>query len=173
MDISLYGRISYEIGGTGPLVVCIPGMGDVSSTYRFLTPAVIEAGYRVAIIELRGHGTSTGDFDSYDDTGNAADVAALIAHLGAPAVIVGNSMGAAISVLIAAAHPELIAGLILVSPFVRNGKVNPLLKLVMRAATSRPLVAAVWNAYLPSLFAGQKPSDFAKYRRLVASSYTS
>ena len=61
-------------------------MADLRSTFRFTAPALVEAGYRVAIIDLRGHGDSATDFDRYDNRGNAADVAALIEHLGGPAV---------------------------------------------------------------------------------------
>lgn len=32
------GRIAYDRIGEGPLVICLPGMGDVRSVYRFLVP---------------------------------------------------------------------------------------------------------------------------------------
>ncbi len=32
------GRIAYRVTGDGPLVVCIPGMGDLASSYRFTVP---------------------------------------------------------------------------------------------------------------------------------------
>ena len=168
MTTQYLGTIPYEVAGEGPLVLCIPGMADLRSTYRFLTPALVAAGYRVATIDLRGHGDSTADSTdtdtAYDNPGNAADAAALITHLGGPAVVLGNSMGAAIGVLIAAEHPALVSGLMLVGPFVRNGKVPRAMKVLMRVLTSRPLVATVWNQYLPSLYAGRKPADFAEYR---------
>jgi pimeloyl-ACP methyl ester carboxylesterase len=170
MTPQFLGRVSYDVAGTGSLVVCIPGMADLRTTFRFLAPALVAAGYRVAVIDLRGHGDSADDFASYDNRGNATDVAALVAHLGGPAVLVGNSMGAAIGVLVAAGHPELVSGLVLVGPFVRNGKASGVMKAVMRVLTSRPLVAAVWNSYLPSLYAGRKPADFAEYRASVAAS---
>ena len=163
MPTPLNDRISYEVAGDGPLVVCIPGMADLRSTFRFTAPALVEAGYRVAIIDLRGHGDSATDFDRYDNQGNAADVAALIDHLGGPAVIVGNSMGAAIGTLVAAEHPALVAGLVLIGPFVRNGKVSGLLKAVMRIATSPRLVGFTWKQYLPSLYRGTKPADLPDY----------
>ncbi len=40
------GRIAYELAGDGPLVVLVPGMGDLRGTYRLLAPAIAEAGYR-------------------------------------------------------------------------------------------------------------------------------
>ena len=41
------GTLAYDDTGTGPLVVCVPGMGDIRSTYRFSTPLLTAAGYRV------------------------------------------------------------------------------------------------------------------------------
>jgi alpha-beta hydrolase superfamily lysophospholipase len=52
------GRIGYEVAGEGPLVVLLPGMGDVRAGYRFLAPALAETGYRVASTDLRGRGDS-------------------------------------------------------------------------------------------------------------------
>ena len=46
------------------LVVLVPGMGDLRACYRFLAPALKEAGYRVACTDLRGHGGSDATFSS-------------------------------------------------------------------------------------------------------------
>ena len=114
------GRIGYDVGGTGPLVVLVPGMGDLRAGYRFLAPALRAAGYRVACTDLRGHGDSDATFPSFGDEDTAGDVLALIGELGGPAVIVGNSMGAGSAVLAAAGQPGLVCGLVLVGPFVRD-----------------------------------------------------
>ena len=105
-------------------MVLVPGMGDLRAGDRFLTPALREAGYRVACTDLRGHGDSDATFSSYGDEQTADDVAALIGELGGPAVIVGNSMAAGSAVLAAAQRPGLVSGLILVGPFVRNPTVG-------------------------------------------------
>jgi predicted dienelactone hydrolase len=42
------GRMAYEVAGEGPLVVLLPGMGDLRAGYRFVAPALEGAGYRVA-----------------------------------------------------------------------------------------------------------------------------
>ena len=42
------GKIGYDVAGTGPLVLLVPGMGDLRSTYRFLAPTLRSNGYRVA-----------------------------------------------------------------------------------------------------------------------------
>src|SRR5580658_7738499 len=110
------GRVAFDVDGSGPLVVLVPGMGDLRATYRFLAPALRAAGYRVASTDLRGHGDSDTTFRSYGDAETTGDVLALIEELGGPAVVVGNSMGAGCAVLAAADRPDLVHGIVLVGP---------------------------------------------------------
>ena len=53
------GRIAYDVIGAGPLVICVPSMGDVRGEYRFLAPRLAQAGYRVVTMDVRGHGESS------------------------------------------------------------------------------------------------------------------
>ncbi|TIH29069.1 alpha/beta fold hydrolase [Subtercola vilae] len=164
------GKIGYDVAGEGPLVVLVPGMGDLRSGYRFLAPALRAAGYRVACTDLRGHGDSDATFGRYGDVETAGDVSALIEKLGGSAVIVGNSLAAGAAALVAAEHPDRVTGLVLVGPFVRNPKVNALMMGVFRAMMAPLWVAASWKAYMPTLYAGQKPADFDAYRASVIAS---
>jgi pimeloyl-ACP methyl ester carboxylesterase len=164
------GRIAYDLGGEGPLVVLVPGMGDLRTTYRFLAPSIRDAGYRVASTDLRGHGGSDTTFASYGDVETSGDVLALVEELGGPAVIVGNSLGAGSAVLVAADRPELVRGLVLVGPFVRDGKVSAVQLLTQRIATTPLWAARVWKSYLPRLYAGRRPADFEAYRARVVES---
>ncbi len=164
------GRIAYDVDGSGPLIVLVPGMGDLRASYRFIAPALREAGYRVAATDLRGHGDSDTSFASYGDAETASDIVALVRELGGPAVIVGNSMGAGAAVIAAADHPELVSGLVLVGPFVRNGSTSGIQKLLFRVAMAPLWGPAVWKSYLPKLYAGQRPDDFEAYRRQVVAS---
>jgi len=164
------GRVAYDVAGAGPLVVLVPGMGDLRGGYRFLAPALRAAGYRVACTDLRGHGDSDTTFAAYGDEETAGDTIALIEQLGGPAVVIGNSMAAAAAVIAAAQRPELVAGLVLVGPFVRNGQTSAPQRLLMRVAMARPWAAMTWKAYLPKLYAGRRPSDFADYRDQVVAS---
>ena len=164
------GRIGYDVAGDGPLVALVPGMGDLRPAYRYLTPVLREAGYRVACTDLRGHGDSDATFTSYGDVDTAGDVIALIEELGVPAVLVGNSMGAGSAVLVAAQRPDLVNGLVLVGPFVRDPDVSAVQRLILRVAMAQPWAAITWKAYLPRLYAGRLPEDFGPYRdRVVAS----
>jgi len=161
------GAVAYEVAGEGPLIVCVPGMGELRSSYRFVAPMLIAAGYRVALTDLRGHGDSDSGFDTYGDEATADDVAALIEELGSPAIIVGNSLAAGSAVLVAVSRPDLVSGLVLVGPFVRDpgnsGFERILFRVMMAPGWARP----AWNSYLPKLYAGRKPDDFAQYRAAV------
>jgi pimeloyl-ACP methyl ester carboxylesterase len=157
------GRIAYDVQGSGPLVICAPGMGDIRQTFRHLVPALLDAGYRVATFDLRGHGESDTTFTTFDDEAEASDILALAEHLGSPAAVIGNSMGSAAGVIANAQRPDLVNALVLVGPFVRKPKANPALTVLMRVATAAPWAAAVWKSYLPSLYAGRKPADQAEF----------
>ncbi|MGD8320585.1 MAG: alpha/beta hydrolase [Gemmatimonadota bacterium] len=164
------GRIAYDVTGTGPLVIGVPGMGDLRSNFRYMVPALAEAGYRVATLDLRGHGDSDATFDAYDDVAAASDVLALIEHLGGPAVVVGNSMGAGAAAWAAAERPDAVAGLVLAGPFVRNAPVGAVALLLFRLALLRPWGAWAWNAYIPKLYPGRPPADLNEHRRRIRES---
>jgi pimeloyl-ACP methyl ester carboxylesterase len=164
------GRIAYEVSGAGPLVVCAPGMGQLRSSYRETMPALREAGFAVAAMDLRGHGDSDATFDRYDDVATGEDYLALVDHLGGSAVLIGNSMSAGAAVWAAAEQPNAVVGLVLIGPFVRNAPMNPLLVAVFKAMMSGPWAATMWTSYLPKLYPGRKPADFADQRRAIAAS---
>lgn len=164
------GRIAYDVQGTGPLVVLVPGMGELRTSYRYLTPALVAAGYTVATTDLRGHGDSDTGFTSYGDIATADDVHALIDHLGSSAVIVGNSLAAGAAVIVAADHPEQVDGLVLVGPFVRNPPSNAFTTAMFRAMMAPLWIAPVWKSYMPTLYSGRKPDDFDAYRTDVIAS---
>ena len=161
------GRIAFDVAGTGPLVVLVPGMGDLRATYRALAPTLRAAGYRVAATDLRGHGESDTTFSAYGDVETAGDVIALVEHLGGPAVVVGNSMGAGAAVWAAAERPDLVSGLVLVGPFVRDGSISWWQRALLRVALTAPLAALTWKSYLPTLYAGRRPADDEDYRASV------
>jgi pimeloyl-ACP methyl ester carboxylesterase len=104
------GDVAYEVRGSGPLIVCFPGMGDFRASYRFPMPELVAAGFRVAVMDLRGHG----------DMPSASDMVALVVELGGPAILVGNSMAAGSAAIVAGEYPDLVIGLVLVGPFVRE-----------------------------------------------------
>jgi pimeloyl-ACP methyl ester carboxylesterase len=164
------GRVAYEVHGAGPLIVLVPGMGDLRSTYRHLAPRLRAAGYRVAVTDLRGHGDSDVTFSTYGDEATAGDLIALVEHLGGPAILVGNSLGAGAAALVAALRPELVSGLVLVGPFVRDPELSLATRLMLRVAMARPWGARAWISYLPRLNAGERPDDFDAHLAAISRS---
>jgi pimeloyl-ACP methyl ester carboxylesterase len=157
------GQIAYDDAGSGPLVVCVPSMGDVRAEYRFLAPKLADAGYRVVTMDVRGHGESSTVWDDFSVAGVGSDIVALIRKLGAgPAVVVGESMAAGAAVWAAAEAPELVAGLILAGPFVRS-EPSFINGLLFAALFSRPWGPTAWTWYYGTLYPAHKPHDFAEY----------
>ncbi len=147
------GRISYTVAGDGPLVVAVPGMGDLRGTWRDLVGPLLDAGFRVAVSDLRGHGDSDTSFTEHGDTATADDIIALIDDLGGPALVVGNSMAGSAAVIAAAKRPDAVAGLALISPFLRNGGsrgAQAALRILYRLLFARPWGASLWAAYYRS-----------------------
>jgi pimeloyl-ACP methyl ester carboxylesterase len=117
-------KIAYDVSGEGPLVVLAHGMGDSRHSYRFIVPALVAAGYRVANLDIRGCGDSSLGWDGYSRTDIAGDLVALVRHLGGPAVIMGQSISGGAATIAAATAPDLIAGVIELAPFTRAQSVS-------------------------------------------------
>jgi pimeloyl-ACP methyl ester carboxylesterase len=157
------GKIAYDDTGHGPLVVCIPSMGDLRSEYRFLAPQLTVAGYRVLSVDVRGHGETSTRWPDYSVEAIGNDLIALIRSLNSgPAFLIGTSMAAGASVCAAAEAPDLIAGLVLIDPFVR-GETAWQNRLLFSVLFTRPWGPAIWLKYYASLYPSRKPLDFKKY----------
>ena len=118
------GTLAYDVAGEGPLVVLAHGMGDTRHSYRFLAPALVAAGYRVASLDLRGCGESSLGWSGYSRTDLAGDMLTLVRHLGGPAVIIGQSISGGAATIAAATAPELVTGLVELAPFTRKQSVD-------------------------------------------------
>ncbi|HEY8472979.1 MAG TPA: alpha/beta fold hydrolase [Natronosporangium sp.] len=156
------GRIAYDdTGGSGPLVLLAPGMGDVRGVYRFIVPKLAEAGYRVVTMDIRGHGESSVGWPDYTPRTSGEDMLALVRELGAgPAVLVGESFTPASAIWAAAEAPELVAGIVLCAPFASTPKPNPILRAAAAVVTRVP---AFWARFYRSLYPVAPPPDFPAY----------
>jgi pimeloyl-ACP methyl ester carboxylesterase len=158
------GRLAYSVEGPqdGPLVVCAHGMGDTRAAYRHLTPLLTDAGRRVAVVDVRGHGESSTGWASYAPEHVAGDLLALVRHLGGPAVLVGSSSSTAAATWAAADSPVDVTGLVLISPFVDDPKLSLVLRAAQGLVTHSPLL---WGMYYRSLFPTVKPADLDDHLR--------
>ena len=157
-------KIAYEVTGKGSLVIGVPGMGDVRGEYRFLAKQMADAGFTFASMDVRGHGESDAKWDDYSVGPIGSDIVALIRELNAPrALITGTSMGAGAALCAAAQAPELVAGVVLIGPFVRDMGSNPLMGALFQVMFADPWGAAMWGMYFKSLYPTHKPDDFQAY----------
>jgi pimeloyl-ACP methyl ester carboxylesterase len=144
------GRLAYDDQGEGPLLVATPAMLDLRSELRFLVPLLVRAGYRVVTVDQRGMGETSGQWSAYGSIPLAHDLAALIRHLGGgPALIYGTSNGAAASVYLAAEQPELVRGLVLAAPFVRDGEMSWIQRQLMNIMRIPFLTLPIYMSYFP------------------------
>lgn len=147
-------RIAVEVRGSGPLVVCSPAMGDTRDAYRPLADGLVAEGFRVALLDLRGHGDSETGFARYGDEATADDLLTVVDALAdGPACLVGASMSAAAAVIAAGRRPDAIAGLVLIAPFLRNGA-GRAARAGLRLLLARPWGPAVWRRHAASLWPG-------------------
>lgn len=161
------GPIAYDDAGQGPLVLCVPGIGDLRQEYRFLSPLLVEAGFRVVTVDLRGHGESTVEGSDVSVAGVGADLAGLLDHLGAgPARVLGDSMAAGAAVWLAAERPELVDRLVLLGPAVR-GRTDFWGSLLYGTLFGGFWGPAVWSAFYDSLYPSRKPADLPAYREAL------
>ena len=162
------GRLAYDDSGEGPLIVATPAMLDLRSELRFLTPLLLTAGFRVVTLDQRGMGETSAAWPEYGSTPLARDLMALLRHLGAgPALVYGTSNGAAAGVYAAAEAPELIRGLILAAPFVRDGRGSLVQRMLMNLMRIPGLATPMYLSYYPR-WEPKPPADFAEHKAKLA-----
>jgi pimeloyl-ACP methyl ester carboxylesterase len=162
------GVIAFDDQGQGPLVLCAPAGGDLRTEYRFLTPQLVAAGYRVVTMDLRGQGESSARWPAYTDAALASDMLALIRHLhGGPASIIATSKATGGALRAAIDAPELVSGLVLMGVFVAaprsRARTALMTYFLLNPLWGRPL----YNAYFPKLYPKAHPADFAEHRARV------
>jgi pimeloyl-ACP methyl ester carboxylesterase len=165
------GSIGFDdTGGSGPLVIAVPGMGDLRSEYRYLTPYLTNAGYRVVTVDVRGHGASSPQWNEYSAHAVGHDLLALMTHLGqSKAIMIGNSFSAGAVLWASHDAPEKVSRTVLIGPVLRdppNG-IPWYLRAVLSIGLGGPWRVGFWLMYWTSLFPTRKPADFATYRKTL------
>jgi pimeloyl-ACP methyl ester carboxylesterase len=133
-------------------------------------PPLVEAGYRVAAVDLRGCGESSVDWPEWSRTAIAGDLLAVIRHLGGPAVLVGHSVSGGAATIAAAQDPTLVSAVVELAPFTRTQsiKLGDLRVKRFRQGMLRLLGTAMfgsvrlWRSYLDVAYPGAKPAHWAE-----------
>jgi pimeloyl-ACP methyl ester carboxylesterase len=120
-------RIAYAEWGEGErALVLVHGLLMNRHMYDHLAPEMASRGVRVITVDLLGHGASDMPYDmrAYSMSSFADQLAALIEHLELDRPVVGGtSLGANVSLEMAARHPRAARGLFIEMPVLDNALV--------------------------------------------------
>ena len=108
-------RLHYVTAGDGPPVVLLHGWPQTWYEWRHVIPALAEH-HRVIAPDLRGLGDSSRPEGGYDKKTIARDIWELVdSELGQTRFqLVGHDWGGPTAYALAAAHPEMVAGLVII-----------------------------------------------------------
>jgi pimeloyl-ACP methyl ester carboxylesterase len=108
-------RLRWFVGGDGPPLVLLHGLGGAASNWIELAPELARE-HRVIAVDLPGHGGSS-PLPALPNLEPFADRVGLVLQREGvhPAVVVGHSLGCVVALRLAMRSPDLVRGLVLIS----------------------------------------------------------
>lgn len=168
-------RIRYVERGDGPPILFVHGLGGQLHHFDHpLFPAMGD-GYRLIAIDRAGSGYSTRRASGPRLPEQADLIARVIDELGLDRpLVVGHSLGGAISLTLALRHPDKVAGLALIAPLTHYVPAppeafgglyirSPLLRRVIAETLAIPMSLKTARAALDVVFGPQKPTEDYAY----------
>lgn len=121
-----------------PAILLVHGLASNARIWDLLAP-LLAPNFRLVAIDQRGHGLSDKPDDGYDLATIAGDLAGAIVALGwSRPLVVGHSWGANVALQLAADHPDLPAGIVLLDGGTNElASVMPLAETLERLAPPR------------------------------------
>lgn len=122
-------ELNVRVVGEGPLILLIHGWPEMGYSWRHQVPPLVEAGYKVAVPDVRGYGLSDrpAQVEDYRMKEMTADMSGLISALSADnsAVVIGHDWGAPIAWTTAILYPEQVRAVGGLSvPYTGRGKIS-------------------------------------------------
>jgi pimeloyl-ACP methyl ester carboxylesterase len=145
-------RMRYFVGGQGPPLLLVHGLGGAASNWTELAPLLVER-HRLLVPDLPGHGRSTA-LPAVSGLEPFADRVALLAEREGmlPAAVVGHSLGGMVVLRLALRRPGDVEALVL-------------------AAGAGLSIGNIWGRQLLSIFTAVRPGRLAaRYRGWVSRS---
>ncbi len=108
-------RVRYLVGGDGPPLVLVHGLGGLASNWRLIAPA-LAVEHRVIVPELPGHGGSA-RLEGASSLDPFADALLSVAEAedAVPAPWIGHSLGGLVALRAAVRRPDAVTGVMLVA----------------------------------------------------------
>lgn len=145
-------RMHYvDTGGAGPAIVMIHGLGGNLLHFDYALEACLAGEFRLILVDRPGSGYSTRAAGA--DATLTAQAAAIAKLIGALALerplVVGHSLGGAVSLALALDHPDCVGGLALIAPLTHaQEEVSAVFRpLLVRSRLVRSLIA--WTLATP------------------------
>ncbi|WP_308814851.1 alpha/beta hydrolase [Sphingomonas sp. GV3] len=170
-------RLHYvALGDAGkPAIVMIHGLAGQLRNFSYAMADALADGYRVILVDRPGSGYSVAHGAVQPNlAGQAAMIGQLIAFLGLEQpLVVGHSLGGAVALALAVAHPEHVGGLALIAPLTQDQEQVPAafralaampagFRRLMAQTIGTPLSRLNAERTLAEVFAPEPaPSDFA------------
>jgi pimeloyl-ACP methyl ester carboxylesterase len=138
LETRALGSLRYHVGGEGEPLLLLHGLSGSTENWVELLPELLER-HRVVAVDFPGHagsgrlsrGATIGDFV-------AAAAAVLEAEGGGAALVAGHSFGGLVALRLAQDRPELVRGLLLISPAGIATSTRAARRIVVASTTIRP-----------------------------------
>jgi len=145
-------RLHYiDTRGEGPVIVMIHGLGGTLRNYTYALVDKLSGQFRVIAVDRPGSGYSARPDDAPAKLGAQADtLAKFMRGLGLKQpLLVGHSLGGALSLAIALDHPDCAGALALIAPLTQaqDDVPKPFQGLVVYSPTLRKIIA--WTLAIP------------------------
>jgi 3-oxoadipate enol-lactonase len=176
MLLQLQGRnIAYDLVGpdNAPTVCITPSLASDGGSWAEQVPPLLQAGFRVLRVDMRGHGGSDPVPGDYTMRALADDVAGVLQTLAIPRVhYIGLSIGGMIGQAFALAHGErLISAMwcdtLPASPKGAQAAWDERINTVRRANSLAPLADATVERWLNDSFKAKNPGRWTQIRDTV------
>jgi pimeloyl-ACP methyl ester carboxylesterase len=162
--------------GQGRPFLLLHGVTNSTLVWHYQLRDLVDAGYRVVAMDVRGHGRSRAGSDGHTLAAMATDVHAVVQALDLhQAIVVGHSMGGMILLQMLADHPEAMAGGAVTAIALVATSASPVLGSGVPAAAAglvRVLTPAAGQGHVRATAGrgdpGERPGDLATmYCRLA------
>lgn len=140
------------VGGSGPVLLLLHGAGDHAGTWFRVVPALIKR-YTLVIPDLAGHGESaplTGPIQTSEIvSGLEAVITSQVA--GRPMILVGNSLGAWMAMVLASRHAATVVRVVAVNGGALKGLNEEVSLLPTTRQEARETMARLRDASSPAI----------------------